>query len=72
MSGIRIEHGTAEVVVQSADFHYADGSVQVSYAADDLMAATIQALQAMPTERGRLGLPTRAAEWLRVLKEHRP
>ncbi len=72
MSGIRIEHGTAEVIVQSDDFRYADGSVQVSYQADDLMAATIQALQAMPNDPGRYGEPTRATEWLRILKEHRP
>lgn len=72
MSAIRITHGTASVELESRDFGYADGSVQVSYEADDLMAATIQALQAMPSDTGRLGLPTRAEEWLRVLKERRP
>ncbi len=72
MSAIRITHGTASVELESRDFGYADGSVRVSYEADDLMAATIQALQAMPNEPGRYGEPTRATEWLRVLKEHRP
>lgn len=69
MSAIRITRGNSEVEVRSHDVELSAGGSYVRYDADDLMAAVMAALRAMPCDRDRYGSQTRSQEWLAAIEK---
>lgn len=68
MSAIRITHGTAEVELEALrEIEMADGTTITSYAPDDLIAAVVMALKAVPDVGDRYGGMSRSEEWLAVI-----